>query len=468
MWRFNPKRPRPNGVTHNAADSTRRDGDMIRKTIILGAVMVITASCTHAVPYDPCGDYWYGYIGADMTTADPGADSGQAAYQDDTLTFDYTDRNGDHYTHSLSVTDTSFDDDWWCHLTGSWDGGPQDTSILAVNNNMIISLNREPDGDNDIGISPLLRKAGGVTEADIIGESAYFGHWLGADSRFSWVNAGTIRMNADHTYSITAQDSDGSTSTQTGTWSLNASEAILNVTSDADNSTVQVGLGAGDMAMRFDNDPDDDQDVGFSFTLKKGSGRTESQAVGTYLSQNFYVDSNGENPWTQWGVLDVRDDNTFSFSIEEYDGDRDPDAYTITGTWSMDAEGKLTAVEDGTGNIHECYLSSDASLLVHSAPLSDDHGIQFMVRPPAPDPGDVNWDDIVDADDLSILLQNFEQPYSSWELGDLVDDDYIDSDDLASLLQNWGNTYANPEPTSWAILLAGVWPLLSVRRKRGA
>jgi len=348
--------------------------------LALLAVLALVSSL-FADGYDPSGEYWYGYTGADMTTADPGADNGQATYASDVLTLDYHDCGGNHQTRTLAVSDAQFDSEGWYNVTGSWDGGPVTTSVLAANDNMMIALNREPDGDNDVGISPLLRKANAPTSTEIVGEYAYFAHWLDVSSPGSVAERGALTFGSDGSYTGTFEDSDGGAYNESGTWSLDPADAQLDLTIGGD--LYFVNLGQGNLGCSFDNLPAESDDLGFDFMMKKGTGRTASEAVGTYLVQSFRTDSGGD-PWTLWGTMEMKSDGTFLFDQYEYDGDPDQDHYTITGTWTMDTDGKLTAVDE-YGNTHECYLSLDGELLVR-AEFDTDPGVMFMVRP-VPEPG---------------------------------------------------------------------------------
>lgn len=80
-------------------------------------------------------------------------------------------------------------------------------------------------------------------------------------------------------------------------------------------------------------------------------------------------------------------------------------------------------------------------------------------------PGDTNFDGIVNGEDLAIIAMYYNRP-GSWENGDLDGNSRIDSVDLAIVGLNYGKT-ANPvpEPSSLA-LLAGTAGLYFRRRSR--
>ena len=83
--------------------------------------------------------------------------------------------------------------------------------------------------------------------------------------------------------------------------------------------------------------------------------------------------------------------------------------------------------------------------------------------------GDVNLSGLVDDDDLSLLLANWNAG-TTWGTGDLNASGNVDDDDLSLLLANWGAgsspaPEAIPEPATLSLLTIGAGVLLRRRRQ---
>ncbi len=121
-------------------------------------------------------------------------------------------------------------------------------------------------------------------------------------------------------------------------------------------------------------------------------------------------------------------------------------------------------VSDTSGTLTGTLLSGDA--LNVSFDRASGASIILMM------PGDVDIDGTVGTKDLAVILQNYGQLASQWEMGDLVDDDVVTTDDLAAVLQNWGltgevSTGATniPEPASGALLAMAGLALIGKKRR---
>ena len=78
--------------------------------------------------------------------------------------------------------------------------------------------------------------------------------------------------------------------------------------------------------------------------------------------------------------------------------------------------------------------------------------------------GDANGDGLVDDDDLSLLLANWQQDVG-WSKGNFNGDNTVDDDDLSLLLANWTGSGAVPEPATLAMLTVSAMVLASRRRR---
>ena len=83
--------------------------------------------------------------------------------------------------------------------------------------------------------------------------------------------------------------------------------------------------------------------------------------------------------------------------------------------------------------------------------------------------GDANLDGVVDDDDLSLLLANWNQnvtgdPDGGWGRGEFNATPPVNDDDLSLILANWTAGSEVPEPASAMILLLGAWAVARRRR----
>lgn len=344
----------------------------IKPFVISGVMILFAAGTAHAGSTDVSGEYWYGWLGADAATGYPDSDDGQATFGDNTLTVDYIDSEGFHEVETIDITDTSFDSEGWFNVTGDWGDGSASTRKLAVNGNVIIAGSRQPDDNNLLGISPLVGKADEPAASDIVGEYACLDHWLDVSSRGASVGFGTVSFVSDGSWSATFPGES-----ETGTWTLNSSDATVNITSEG---TSQLGVGANGLMTFFDNDPDEDDDLGHSILLKKGTGRTASEALGEYLIQGFYTDEDGTDPLTEWGKVILQENNCWSLAGQDSDGN----SYAKAGSWTLADDGFLQLTDLATSSLlYEGYLSLDGELIVATR-MDNRIGTALMVQVPEP------------------------------------------------------------------------------------
>jgi hypothetical protein len=83
-------------------------------------------------------------------------------------------------------------------------------------------------------------------------------------------------------------------------------------------------------------------------------------------------------------------------------------------------------------------------------------------------PGDANGDGVVDIQDLSVVLANYDKSGMSWAQGDFTGDGTVYISDLSNILASYDVTYGAspgikvvPEPGTFALLAAGLVGLLA-------
>ena len=84
-------------------------------------------------------------------------------------------------------------------------------------------------------------------------------------------------------------------------------------------------------------------------------------------------------------------------------------------------------------------------------------------------PGDANFDNAIDDDDLSLLRANRTGPLAdgkAWEQGDFTGEGRVSDDDLSVLLANWTGSSAVPEPATVGVVLGGAAIVLLGKSRR--
>ena len=344
---------------------------IMRIVFVAGFTAIITAVPLFAGQADISGDYWYGWLGANATTGVPGSDSGTMSASDTTWTIQYTDDGGGSYTETMQIDDKRVIRGGWLEVDATQDG-QSGTLTMASTGNVLVDVTRTPDADGDYGFGLYHKKATGMQSSDIAGHYACFDHWLDVSSRGTSTGFGTASFDSDGSWSYISPGGSG-----TGSWSINGNAtASLSI---AGEETVELGIGPGGLMTFFDTDPLESDDLGHSILLKKGTGRTASEALGIYLLQGLYTD-NGENPLTEWGQVSLQDDSYWLMACQNSDGE----SYTKSGTWNIEGDGYLQMTEFTTGSLlYEGYLSLDAGLIV-AARMGDYTGTAMMVQVPEP------------------------------------------------------------------------------------
>ena len=188
-------------------------------------------------------------------------------------------------------------------------------------------------------------------------------------------------------------------------------------------------------------------------------------------------------------VADLPDDTTYNniytaLDVPEAAPSHRTSAYGIDGDnvvgWFWDGQGSYGFLYDGTtytslrppGAGHTRAFGVDGNRVVGEFQDDDgDHG--FLLQRVPIVSGDMNRDGYVGADDLTILINNWNGFVAQGDLahGDLTGDGYVGADDLAWMIDAWNTgtlpvaATAVPEPTSMA-WLAVLLVAVQARRSR--
>jgi surface protein len=398
-------------------------------------------------------DYWYGWLGTNVSTHSPGSDSGEAIITDTQVTLDWVGEGGFPVHEEMAILDKWYDEDGWLNLHISDDGEERISQILP-GNNMLHMVTRTPDEDNDLGITFLVKKSIGATDADIVGEYAYFGHWQSVSSPSASAEYGIVYLNSDYSFSFSGVGSDGESASESGTWFFNSASAIVTVNFSGGGSA-QLKAGQGGILTEFDIDPVEDDDLGYSYLVKKGTQKTMQSVAGRYLYQEFTTDEADNGPSTGWGVLNFELDGTWTIACIYSDGTTDIDS----GTYTLDLDG--TVYITSVSNVYNAVLSQDdQSITVALMGQDGDVGIGIAHRSSDCNgngivdiheiSGDANGDGIVNFLDFAKLAEYWmEDNCGMCGCADMSCDGKVDIDDLAVLAEHWLHEYFGPDPTAF-------------------
>lgn len=322
-------------------------------------------------PYDPSGQYWYGWLGIEDNSM-PMTSFGQmdAPATPGPWNLSYYSSDGSSELEVINVTSASFIPHGWLALQGSIGADPWN-EIVAANGHFIQDVARGAEENPDTSI--LIRKDFYLTDSDVVGTYTMYGHWLDTASSSATAETATVICNSDHTFSLSSVDSDGNPGSASGTWVVDVGNSRLLLDVDGEGEKI-VPVGQGGLMMDFDLDPDDD--VGYDFLVKQTTGRTIAEAEGQFLFQSFSTDEFGI-AFTQWGILDIQANGNWSLDATDSSGG----STLVTGTATMDDDGTIHAVEDGSGRTHDMVISLDSDLIVGADMGEDDTlGLNFLVR----------------------------------------------------------------------------------------
>jgi len=392
------------------------------------------------VPYAASGEYWTGGISSLSQRYWRGTFSGENSATPFSWHVMMAVRNDRHGASVMNIYQSQLDEEgWlslivsdedWCNPDEFWaeDYENDDDIVMALDmapsSNLLHFVERLVETWNAGPPSSFvaLRKAGGIDDPDVVGESAWFRHSVGPD--WTLTAAGTSEWLADHTFTVSGTRSDGSPETGSGTWALGATDDTIDILTDQGHSAV-VNFGEGGISITtgIHSVPDDQS---FSISVQKGSGRMPDEMEGRYLVQLFLTDDIG-NPVTAWGTVNV---DVGPAGVGSWVCDFETSfgfASSISGLVAMDDDGTLHVTDLVGNSMYEGVLSLDGQQFVFASMgdgYSEHVGIAIGTRTAAEPSGEIHgskWHDL-NADGIQ---DTGEPPLAGWTI--FIDEnlDYI-------------------------------------------
>ncbi|RKY10303.1 MAG: hypothetical protein DRP56_01395, partial [Planctomycetota bacterium] len=405
------------------------------------------------------GDYWHGWIGANASSYSAASDSGEATISETTISLDYIGEEGVPTQEVVRIHRNWYDQQGWLNMCIVTPEGPE-IPQFSIGNNLLAAVDHEPDEDGDLGRILLVKKAIGAADSDIAGEYGYFGHWQSVSPSSAASEFGTLQLNSNHTVVFSADGSDGESPYGTGTWSLDSSNAVVNLDFGGGESD-QLKAGQDGILMKIDIDPVEDDDLGYSYLVKKGSGKTLQSVAGRYLYQEFCTDETDNEPFTAWGVMEFELDGTWSLAVSENDGSSDIDS----GTYTVSSDGTIAITN--TSYTYDAVLSyDDQHITIVFMGQNGDVGMGVAQRSSDCNangildifeiPGDIDGNRLVNLVDFAKLAEYWlEGNCGMCGCADIVCDGKVNMADLNTVTDNW---LVGSGPGSMVLVPAGWFP----------
>jgi uncharacterized repeat protein (TIGR01451 family) len=322
---------------------------------------------------DPNGTFWDPWMGSMFTGPySVSTSTGTSTVAGNQLTSTGVTSGGDVYNDIVPITNQFMDPNGWLNLELA---GVQNVE-LAVSDCLIHHVDRQPDDNNDLAHTMLLRKPNSVTDADVIGEYAHFGHLsLNGSNAPTGGSYGTVTVNPNNTFDLAITFNDGSTDNETMAWALDSTNMTLDV------NGVTLGIGCGGFMSTVWLNPADE--LGVVLLVKKSSNKSTTNLAGEWLFQEYATDTTDGEPETFWGTLVIAVDGTFVLQTTANDGSIE----TASGVLDVEPDGDLTVNLNGQifgQNIFRGVLSADDDVIVlaEGAPGWDAVGIGIAIRKP--------------------------------------------------------------------------------------
>ena len=382
-------------------------------------------------PVNLNGQYWFGSLSADVTTNVPWGKQGTISVNGNNWVQEWNDQSGHHTFLSTFTAFTQPNGSININLSSG-------TYNVAWNGNVMIHADTVPDADNRLGIDMILRKAVNIDANNVVGNYNFFEHRLNWLDRWDDVKWGDIIFDSNGSADISGIESDGDQFNESIQWTLDAANAMINVSGDFPFYLCENGIMA-----RFWSDPvGNDPELGYNFSVKKTNQTIMPADMEGKYQVRFLETGPGGVPYTcSQGICLIDANGTMHVDAWYSDGDHDvsDSNYTL-------GPGNIFSI---TGIPEQGIISPDKNMIFMpeyyvSNPREDYDWIGgiFLVRvtsslPPLPQNiADINGDGVVDYLDLAILTDQWLLPPGT-PSADLNNDGIVNFEDYAIFAQYW-------------------------------
>jgi hypothetical protein len=378
------------------------------------------------------GQYWFGSLSAN-SVGSPWCSQGTVTISGNNWVQDWNSPSGHHSLTTIFAT--SVQPDGSVNIIF-----PSNTYNIAWNGNVMIHDGNVIDGGLQ-GIDIFTRKATDVDVNDVIGSYSFYGHWLSTISGGDETEWGDSNFYANGTLDVNWVNSNGYSGLDTGTWTLDDVNAIVN----ASWGTAPLLLGKNGINTVFRYNAGSHTNIGYNVLIKKTSQTiTPAEMAGKYQVR-FLQTAPGGIPYTCYpGTCTLGADGSFALDAYYTDGTHD----VHDGNYTIGFGNKILV--NVHGHTREGTISSpDLGLIFFygdARPNPPDPwdwiGGLFMVRTPVKNIADLNGDGIVNFVDYAIFASAWlSRPgQSNWNPAcdfSYPQNNIIDCYDLDLFADNW-------------------------------
>ena len=415
------------------------------RVLLFLAFFLCPAITWGVMPYSLVGEYWYGWIEINLSDYSPSSSSGDANIAETLVSMHFTEDEGNVIDYNMVIFSEWFDQQGWLNVHLSGDGDPE-IMKFSVLRNIVDYVTRGPNDNNNIERTLFVKKAFRATDADIVGEYAYFSHFLETTPPHTEAAFGTLHTNSDHTFTFDTNSSIGGSDSDSGTWSLDSPNSIIDVNTDS-GQQLQLLAGKDGILMEIDINSVDDGWLGYGLFVKKGNEKTLQNLAGRYTYQEFTTEADSNEASTSWGIMEIELDGTSTLTRTYYDGT----TATDTGIFNIDSDGTVHITPDGSGFTYDGVLShNDQTIMLAIMGQSPGSDVGIAIANRSSDcngngiadvrdiQGDTNGDGIVNFIDFARVAEYWlEDNCGMCGCADIVCNGKVDMDDLNMFVENW-------------------------------
>ena len=414
----------------------------ITKSVIV--IVVLLSAVSFGSP-NLSGQYWFGSLSVDVDTNAPLGKRGTVSITGNQWDQQWDDYDG-HHTFSSAFTAAT-------QLDGSINiNFPAEIYNVAFNGDLMIHAGSVLGGGGE-GIDIFTRKASNVDVNDVLGDHRFFGHSVTISGDGDSCGGGDVTFDPNGAAVFTWVDDHGIIESAIMDWILDDANSVIALPPFL-GYTFFLGKEGIGFACQITSEESGRGRLGYNIIIKKDDQViTMADIAGTYQTR-FLETGPGGVPYTcglGTCVIEAIDDVNGILSVDAWYSDGEHDVRSINCSVGP---GNEFHVDDES--VPDGIVSPDKNLIFipeyryKNPPIrtpDDWLGGTFLIRMPTRDNiGDLNDDGIVDAADMSILIENWGTNNQLCDIAPMPwGDGVVDIQDMIVLTEHLNEIYPSAE-----------------------